>query len=55
MLLSVAVPTSIVVAHNTIHNDVNGVAFNSNVTVVGHKNRFAHVTHRYVRYTPPVL
>jgi len=52
MLLSVAVPTSIVVAGNTISNNVNGVAFNSNITVVGH-NRFAHVTNHYFRYTPP--
>jgi hypothetical protein len=52
MLLSVAVPTSIVVAGNKIAHNVNGVAFNSNITVVGH-NRFANVTHRYLRYTPP--
>ena len=52
MLLSVAVPTSIVVAGNKISHNVNGVALNSNITVVGH-NRFAHVTHRYLRYTPP--
>jgi hypothetical protein len=52
MLLSVAVPTSIVVAGNKISNNVNGVAFNSNITVVGH-NRFAHVTNHYLRYTPP--
>ncbi len=52
MLLSVAVPTSIVVAGNTISNNVNGVAFNSNITVVGH-NRFANVTNPYFRYTPP--
>lgn len=52
MLLSVAVPTSIVVAGNKISNNVNGVAFNSNITVVGH-NRFAHVTNHYFRYTPP--
>jgi hypothetical protein len=52
MLLSVAVPTSIVVAGNKIAHNVNGVAFNSNITVVGH-NSFAHVTHRYLRYTPP--
>ena len=52
MLLSVAVPTSIVVAGNKISHNVNGVAFNSNITVVGH-NRFAHVTHPYFRYTPP--
>jgi hypothetical protein len=52
MLLSVAVPTSIVVAGNKISHNVNGVAFNSNITVVGH-NRFANVTHHYLRYTPP--
>jgi len=52
MLLSVAVPTSIVVAGNTISNNVNGVALNSNITVVG-KNRFAKVTNRYFSYTPP--
>jgi len=52
MLLSIAVPTSIVVAGNTISNNVNGIAFNSNITVVGH-NRFADVTHRYFRYVPP--
>jgi hypothetical protein len=52
MLLSVAVPMSIVVAGNTVSNDVNGVAFNGNVTVVGH-NRFANVTNPYFRYTPP--
>ena len=52
MLLSVAVPTRIVVAGNTIFHNVNGVAFNSNITVVGH-NRFAHVTNHYFRYTPP--
>lgn len=52
MLLSVAVPVSIVVAGNTISDNVNGVAFNSNVTAVGH-NRFANVTNPYFRYTPP--
>ena len=52
MLLSVAVPTSIVVAGNKISNNVNGVAFNSNITVVGH-NKFAHVTNHYFRYTTP--
>jgi len=52
MLLSVAVPTSIVVAGNTISDNVNGVAFNSNITVVGH-NRFANVTNPYFRYIPP--
>jgi hypothetical protein len=52
MLLSVAVPTSIVVSGNTISDNVNGVAFNSNITVVGH-NRFVNVTNRSFRYTPP--
>jgi hypothetical protein len=52
MLLSVAVPTSIVVAHNNISDNVNGVASNSNITVVGH-NRFAHVTNPYLAYTAP--
>ena len=52
MLLSVAVPTSIVVAGNKISHNVNGVAFNSKITVVGH-NKFANVTHHYVLYTPP--
>ena len=52
MLLSVAVPTSIVVAGNTISHNVNGVAFNSNITHVG-QNRFANVTNRYFSYTPP--
>jgi hypothetical protein len=52
MLLSVAVPTKIVVAGNKIFNNVNGVAFNSLITHVGH-NRFANVTHHYFLYTPP--
>jgi hypothetical protein len=52
MLLSVAVPTSIVVAGNTISDNVNGVAFNDNITHVGH-NRFANVTNNYFVYTPP--
>ena len=52
MLLSVAVPTSIVVAGNTISNNANGVAFNSNITHVG-QNRFANVTNHYFLYTPP--
>ena len=38
MLLSVAVPTSIVVAGNKISDNVNGVASNTNVTVVGHNH-----------------
>ena len=52
MLLSIAVPTPIVVAGNTISNNVNGIAFNSNITVVGH-NRFVNVTNPSFRYTPP--
>ena len=52
MLLSVAVPTRVVVAGNTISHNVNGVASNSKITVVGH-NRFANVTHPYFHYTPP--
>jgi hypothetical protein len=52
MLLSVAVPTSIVVAGNTISHNVNGIAFNSKIKVVGH-NKFVHVTYPYFRYTPP--
>ena len=52
MLLSVAVPTSIVVAGNKISHNVNGIAFNSNITVVGH-NKFANVTNHYFLYTPP--
>jgi hypothetical protein len=52
MLLSVAVPTSIVVAGNKIFNNVNGIAFNSLITHVGH-NRFANVTNHYFLYTPP--
>lgn len=52
MLLSIAVPTPIVVAGNTISNSVNGIAFNSNITVVGH-NRFVNVTNPSFRYTPP--
>ena len=52
MLLSVAVPTKIVVAGNKISNNVNGVAFNSLIKHVGH-NRFANVIHHYFLYTPP--
>jgi Right handed beta helix region len=52
MLLSVAVPTSIVVAGNKISHNVNGVSFNSNITVIGH-NKFANVTNHYFLYTPP--
>ena len=52
MLLSVAVPTKIVVAGNKIFDNVNGVAFNSLIKHVGH-NRFANVIHHYFLYTPP--
>lgn len=52
MLLSIAVPMSIVVAGNTISKNVNGIGFNSNITVVGH-NRFVNVTNPSFRYTPP--
>jgi hypothetical protein len=52
MLLSVAVPTSIVVAGNTISGNTNGVAFNSDITAVGH-NQFVKVAHHRFRYTPP--
>lgn len=52
MLLSVAVPTSVVAAGNTISNNVNGVALNSNVTVTGH-NRFTDVANHYFPYTTP--
>ena len=51
MLLSVAVPTKIVVAGNKISNNENGVAFNSFIKHVGH-NKFANVTHHYFLYTP---
>ena len=52
MLLSVAVRTSIVVACNHISDDVNGIALNGNITVVGH-NRFTRVTHHHLHYSPP--
>ena len=52
MLLSVAVPTSIVVAGNKISDNVDGIAYNSNVTVVGH-NKFVNVTNPHFLYTPP--
>ncbi len=52
MLLSVAVPTKIVVAGNKIFNNVNGIAFNSLMTVVGH-NKFVNVTNPHFLYTPP--
>ena len=52
MLLSVAVPTSIVVAGNKISDNVDGIAYNSNVTVVGH-NKFVNVTNHHFLYTPP--
>jgi len=53
VLLSVAVPTSIVVTNNTITNDVNGIAFNSNIHVVGDHNHFVNVTNDHLKYTPP--
>jgi hypothetical protein len=46
------VPVSIKVDGNRISNNVNGIAFNSKVTVVGH-NKFANVTNRLFRYIPP--
>jgi hypothetical protein len=52
MLLSVAVPTSIVVAGNKIFNNTNGIAFNSFMTVKGH-NKFVNVTNPLFPYTPP--
>jgi len=52
MLLSVAVPTKIVVAGNRISNNANGIAFNSNITVRGH-NKFVNVTHPHLLYTVP--
>jgi hypothetical protein len=52
MLLSVAVPTSIVIAGNVISGDVEGIALNSNITVVGHDD-FANVTNDLFHYTPP--
>ena len=51
MLLSDFVKTSIVVAGNKISSNVNGVAFNSNITHVG-RNKFANVTNRYFLYVP---
>jgi hypothetical protein len=53
MLLSVVVPTSITVAGNVIANNVNGIAYNSNITVSG-KNHFSNVTNHEITYTPPV-
>jgi len=52
MLLSIAVKVSVKVDGNQISNNVNGIAFNSNVKVVGH-NKFANVTNRLFLYTPP--
>jgi len=52
MLLSVAVPTSIVVAGNTIAHNTNGIAYNSEITVTGH-NFFANVTNPSYTYTAP--
>jgi hypothetical protein len=52
MLLSIAVKVSIKVDGNQISNNVNGIAFNRNVKVVGH-NKFTNVTNRLFLYTPP--
>jgi hypothetical protein len=52
MLLSVAVRTTIVVAGNTILDNVNGIAFNSKVRAVG-RNKFVRVANPRFRYTPP--
>lgn len=40
------------VTGNTISDDVNGVALNSDITAVGH-NRFVNVTDSFFHYTPP--
>jgi len=42
-----------VVTNNTITNDVNGIAFNSNIHVVGDHNHFVNVTNDHLKYTPP--
>jgi hypothetical protein len=52
MLLSVAVPTSIVVAGNVISHNTNGIASNANITVTGH-NLFTSVTTPYLNYIAP--
>jgi hypothetical protein len=52
MLLSIAVKVSVKVDGNQISNNVNGIAFNRNVKVVGH-NKFTNVTNRLFLYTPP--
>jgi hypothetical protein len=52
MLLSVADPTTIVVTGNKISSNVNGVAFNILITLVG-VNGFANVTNHYFEYTVP--
>ena len=52
MLLSVAVPTSVVVAGNTVSNDTNGIAYNSLINVIGH-NQFSDVGTPSATYTPP--
>jgi hypothetical protein len=52
MLLSVVVPTSIVVTGNVIANNTNGIAYNSNISLSGH-NRFRNVTNHLLTYTPP--
>ena len=52
MLFSAFVPVSVVVAGNKIANDVNGIAFNGNVSAFGN-NRFAQVTNPHFSYTAP--
>jgi hypothetical protein len=52
MLLSVAVRTSIVVAGNRISNNVNGIAFNRKLRVVG-RNQFVNVKNPRFLYTVP--
>jgi hypothetical protein len=52
MLLSLFVPTKIVVAGNKISSNVNGVAFNDLITQMG-DNKFANVTNHYFLYTAP--
>ena len=70
MLLSVAVPVSVDVSGNTVFSDVNGIAYNSNVTLEGHPyglprghhhdrggmpaNRFFDVAVPYDVYVPPI-
>jgi len=52
MLLSVAIPTSVTVEGNSVTDDVNGIASNLEITVIGH-NRFADVETPDATFTPP--